>query len=202
MSKNITNEQAIHSVPPNIPQRGNWFSKSLGKLILLVLGWRLVGRIPNIKKCVLVLAPHTSNWDFVIALATYFKLGLHTHWFGKHTLFKGLFGRFLRYIGGIPVARHTQHGFVQQLVDQFNKRDKMMLAVTPEGTRKKTKEWKKGFYYIASGANVPIFLVSFDYHKKELRFGPTVMPNGNYEEQSAEIRQFYADKTPKKKDFY
>lgn len=189
-------------LPVNVPSRGNRFSRGLGKLCLWLMGWKLTGVFPNHKKLVLIVAPHTSNWDFVIGIATYLAIGLRAHWFGKHTLFSGVFGRLLKWMGGIPVQRTMKHGFVEQLVEKFNQADQMVLGLSPEGTRKKTQAWKKGYYYIAHGAHVPILLISLDYTKKEFEFGPVVWPDGDYEKQTEEIMKYYHTKTPKKPELF
>jgi len=199
-----SNVHSYHApeVPPRLPRRGNWLSRSIGKFFLLLLRWKGVGELPNVNKCVLIVAPHTSNWDFVIGISIYLAYGIDGHWFGKHTIFKSTFGKLLKWLGGIPVERKAQHGFVEQLIEMFKESDQMILALSPEGTRKKTKHWKKGYYYIALGAKVPIFLVSLDYKRRELEFGPLITPNGNYEEQAAEIKAYYNTKTPKKPDLF
>jgi len=190
-----------YKLPPNVPARGNWFSRGVGRFLLWCLGWKAQGVIPDVKKLVLIVAPHTSNWDFVVGVACYLAYGLRASWFGKHTIFRWPFGYFLSWLGGIPVKRSSRHGFVDQLVDRFKKSDGMVLALSPEGTRKKT-EWKKGFYYIALGADVPILLVSLDFPSKTLEFGPIVRPDGNYQAQLEEMMAYFKSKTARRPDLF
>jgi len=189
-------------LPPDIPSRGNAFSRGTGRLLLWAMGWKITGAFPNEKKMVIIVAPHTSNWDFVIAIATYLAIGLRATWFGKHTIFISIFGRFLRWLGGIPVKRAENHGFVSQISDAFDKTDSMVLALSPEGTRKKTQTWKKGFYYIALKAHVPILLISLDFSKKHLEAGPLIIPDGDYDRQIKEMKSYFQNKTPRKPSMY
>jgi 1-acyl-sn-glycerol-3-phosphate acyltransferase len=195
-------EEAIRSLPPEVPQQGNAFTRGLGRLVLALLGWRLVGTIPNQKKMILCVAPHTSNWDFVLGIATYLALGLKANWFGKHTIFRWPFGWLLRSLGGIPVQRRNKHGFVGQMVEQFHQRDHLVFALAPEGTRKPTETFKTGFYHIGLGANVPLVPVGMDYRKKSLVFGPALMPTGDYEGQCREMMSFFRAVVPRKPDHF
>lgn len=161
-----------------------------------LLGWKVVGKAPAEKKCILIAAPHTSNWDFPTMMVVAFVLGLDIHWMGKHTLFpKGPLGAIMRWFGGIPIDRRAKHNTVDQMVEHYRQRDELLVLITPEGTRSKVERWKEGFYHIARGAEVPIYLGFVDVSKKETGLGPAFYPSGDVERDIAEIRRFYEGKT-------
>ena len=145
-------------------------------------------------KCVLIGAPHTSNWDFPIALLLMRVIGIEGHWIAKHTVFRWPAGWLMRRLGGLPVDRTASHDFVNQIVGLFEERDRLVITIAPEGTRKKTAHWKTGFYYIALGAGVPIVLGYLDYPSRRGGLGPTLQPCGDLEADLDRIRQFYSDK--------
>lgn len=154
-------------------------------------GWKLVGTPPKEKKFVLVAVPHTSNWDFPITLAMAFLFGFRLSWMGKHTLFKGPMGPIMKWLGGIPVDRSKSNNLVDQVVQKINDLDQCAIAIPPEGTRSRTEKWKTGFYYISTGANVPIGLAFLDYSKKKGGFGPTFYPTGDIEKDIEQMQDFY-----------
>jgi 1-acyl-sn-glycerol-3-phosphate acyltransferase len=144
------------------------------------LGFRFEGEVPDIPKCVTIVAPHTSNWDFVVGLAGMLALGVDFRWLAKHTLFRFPFGRVLRWLGGIAVDRRAAEGVVREVAQHFRTRPQLFLAVTPEGTRKAVERWKSGFYRIALNAGVPILPASFDHSRGVITLWPTLMPTGDY----------------------
>ena len=150
-------------------------------LTLSLAGWRFVSELPNTPKGVAIFGPHTSNWDFLIGMAVVFALELRVAWMGKHTLFRKPFGRIARWLGGIPIDRRASQGMIPRMVAEFGKRDRFLLVIAPEGTRKKVPRWKTGFYYIALEAQVPIFVVGLDYPGKIISFGPLIRPTGDYD---------------------
>jgi 1-acyl-sn-glycerol-3-phosphate acyltransferase len=162
------------------PKRGNSASRALGRAALALLGFRLEGAVPDIPRCVTIVAPHTSNWDFVVGLAGMLALGVDFRWLGKHTLFRFPFGGVLRWLGGIPVDRRAAEGVVREVAQHFRTRPRLYLAVTPEGTRKAVERWKSGFYRIAQNAGVPILPVSFDHARGIITLWPTLTPTGDY----------------------
>lgn len=166
----------------------------LSVVILRLIGWRVVGSVPERSRYVLIGAPHTSNWDFVLMLLAMLKVGMDPHWLGKKNLFAFPFGGFMRWLGGIPVDRSKSNNLVDQLVEQFGRRDELILLIPPEGTRAKVERWKSGFYYVAQGAGVPILLGFIDSSRKEMGFGPLFHPTGDYDADLVRIREFYADK--------
>lgn len=154
-------------------------------------GWRVEGRPPEEDKFVVIGAPHTSNWDFPLALATAFLLRLDITWLGKDSLFKGPLDPVMRWFGGLPVNRSKSSNVVQFTIDAFRCHDHLIVAIAPEGTRSRVKEWKKGFYHIAYGAGVPICRGYFDYDRRVIGFGPTFNPTGDVEKDMVEIQAFY-----------
>ena len=177
-----------------IPRRGTWLSRACGRGVLALLGWRVTGAFPDEPKIVMIGAPHTSNWDFVVALAAAFSLRLGFSWVGKHLLFRPPVRWFFRWLGGIPVDRRASHGFVQQMVDEFERRTQFLLAIAPEGTRKAVDRWKTGFYHIAVGARVPILVVTFDNARKTIHIGPTLTPSGDLAADMDRILGLYTER--------
>ncbi|MBW6459306.1 MAG: lysophospholipid acyltransferase family protein [Bacteroidales bacterium] len=168
------------------------------RFVLKLMGWKINGVIPpGTEKCVIIAAPHTSYWDFVIGRLAYWQLGIKAHFLIKKELFKFPLKRLILNMGGIPVNRGKSNKMVDQIVDIINRSDSFYLVITPEGTRKPVRHWKKGFYYIALQAQVPIALGYIDYAKKEGGVGKVIYPNGNIDEQMIEIMSFYRGMTPK-----
>lgn len=177
---------------PQLPRRGNRFTRALAVLFMALIGWRVTGGLPNLDKFIIVGAPHTSNWDFVLVMATATAVGVRISWMGKHSLFRGPMNPVFRWMGGIPINRQATQGVVGENVRAFHGRDKLVLCITPEGTRSKVREWRSGFYQIALGAGVPILLAAFDYTHKAVALGPVIEPTGNYEADLAQIKAHYA----------
>jgi 1-acyl-sn-glycerol-3-phosphate acyltransferase len=172
------------------------WSKIAGAIMAL-FGWHVVGSVPNINKYEIVAAHHTSNWDGLLLVLASFVLKIRVHWMVKHTLMKPPLGWLLRALGGISINRTASHGAVEQMVDEFNRHDKMILILSPEGTRKKVSRWKRGFYHIAKGANVPMVLAAPDYKRKQVIIGPMLVPSGDLEADLVPMRAFFSDKTPR-----
>ncbi|WP_164118213.1 lysophospholipid acyltransferase family protein [Sphingorhabdus sp. Alg239-R122] len=162
--------------------------------------WTAVGEIPEPRRFVIVAAPHTSNWDFLYFIGLTGALGIHSHFMAKSSLFKWPFRNFLLQMGGIPVKRKSSHNYVQQMIDEFGRRDEFILTIAPEGTRSNVKQWRTGFYHIAHGAGVPIVVGMMDYGKKTGGLGAVVMPTGDYEADMKKIGAFYNSVTPRHPD--
>jgi len=162
--------------------------------------WRFAGDVPDLGKCVMVGAPHTSNWDAYYGLAVILALGLRWHWMAKAAVFKSPFRRLLIWLGGIPVDRSAQHGVVGQIVAEFKKRDKFVLVITPEGTRRRVERWKTGFYYIALQAQVPIVPAFLDYSRRNMGFGPVIHPSGDLPRDMRKLETFFRDMKGKRPD--
>ena len=159
-----------------------------------LFGWRIeFDDVPNLPKLMLVGAPHTSNWDFVLTLATFFALSVKISWMAKHTFFRWPFKGVLAWLGGVPVDRtNRDEGIVDQTIRAFESHDKFVIAIMPEGTRSKTHKWKTGFYHIARGAKVPIVLIRFDYGRKVMGIGPTIEPSGDAAADMVHIQSIFA----------
>jgi 1-acyl-sn-glycerol-3-phosphate acyltransferase len=165
--------------------------KNLSKKILKWCGWEINNEVEIPNKCVICIAPHTSNWDFVWGNLFNKAMRAKAHFFIKKEWFKFPLGNFMRALGGIPVDRSKKTSLTDQIAEEFKKHEKFQLGITPEGTRKYNPDWKKGFYFIAYKANVPIILATLDYEKKELGYKKIVIPSGNYEDDIIEIKNFY-----------
>lgn len=160
-------------------------------LYLKAAGWRLTGDAADARRCVMIAAPHTSNWDLPMTLAIVFAFRIKVYFLAKHTLFIPPFGLFLRWLGGIPVNRSKSNNLVAQAVDLFSTNDNLILLVPPEGTRSQVRYWKSGFYHIACGARVPIALGFIDFKRKVAGLGGLFIPNGNFDRDLVRIQAFY-----------
>jgi 1-acyl-sn-glycerol-3-phosphate acyltransferase len=155
-------------------------------------GWKVVGTIPpGVTKAVVVAAPHTSNWDFVYALATFRILNLEVNYLAKKELFKFPLKYLLEGTGGIPVIRSRSLNQVDAMIRMFREKEHLYLLAAAEGTRKKVTKWKSGFYHVALGAGVPVLLGYLDYKNKLAGFGPVIRLTGTKERDMSEIREFY-----------
>lgn len=159
-------------VGAGIPRTHGPIARAIGHLWLRVGRWRLAGALPDIPQAIIIVAPHTSNWDFTLGLAIKFLLRLEARWLGKDALFRSPLGGFFRAIGGIAVDRSTANNMVQASVDAFARTPQMLLVLSPEGTRTARMTWKSGFYHIARGARVPVVPVAFDWPRKVVTFFP------------------------------
>ena len=172
--------------------------RALGKLVLALSGWKIAGQLPEREKYVLIAAPHTSNWDLVYMLAIAFVLDMKINWMGKDSLFKPPFGFILSWLGGVAIDRSKTNNVVQAMADEFTKRDRLILAVPPSGTRGRRDHWKSGFYHIAKTAQVPIVMGYLDYETKTGGFGPNhLVPGDDLTADMDQIRAFYAQQSGK-----
>ena len=172
----------------------NTVLRGLSLAILKLPGWRVEGHFPaDCPKCVVIAAPHTSNWDLPNTLMAGFALRAKLYWMGKRSIFRPPFGAFMRWLGGIAVNREKSNNLVAASVEAIRAaRGSLQLVVPPEGTRSKVRYWKTGFYYIAHGAGVPIVLSYMDYARKVSGIGPVFHPTGDIERDMATIKAFYA----------
>ena len=177
----------------SLPKRGNRWTRAFVHGLMSICGWHIVGTPPNVPKAILIGAPHTSNWDFLLSIGTSSALGLRMSWMAKHTFVDGPGKRLWHWLGGIPVDRRATHGAVGEVVEAFNNHDQLLVAITPEGSRSGAKGWKSGFYHIARGANVPILPIVFDYEHKEVRILEPFMPTDNKEQDIAILQTLYKD---------
>jgi len=164
---------------------------------LRLTGWTLDGQAPaGHPKCVLIAAPHTSNWDLPYTLMVAFALRMNIHWMGKRQIFRWPFGGLMRWLGGIAVDRSQSTNLVAASAKALRDAEgSVHLVIPPEGTRSQTRHWKTGFYWIAHGAGVPIMLGYLDFAKKEGGFDRMFWPTGDIDKDMVEIKQFYAGVT-------
>ena len=168
--------------------------RGLSEFYLRLYRWHVVGQLPDIPKFVIVGAPHTSNWDFVMFLALAFVLKGDLRYMGKKELFYPPYGWFFRWCGGVPVDRSKPHGLVEQTVQAIQESDRFQLVITPEGTRKKVGKWKQGFYHIAKQADIPVVTGFVDSRTKTCGIGPTFTLTDDMETDIKSMQSFFKDK--------
>lgn len=168
--------------------------------ILRLIGWRIEGALPDLPKFIVIGVYHTSNWDFPLTMLLAFAYRTPIRFMAKDSLFRWPMGPLFRWFGGILIDRSQAHGVVAQSIEAFNKAERLVMVIAPEGTRKKVAAWKKGFYHIALGANVPIQLAFLDYPRKVGGMGPVIIPTGDMEADMVRIREFYATITARHPD--
>jgi len=154
-------------------------------------GWRLTGEFPNEPKLMVALAPHTSNWDFVYAMPVIMALGIKVSFLMKKEAFIWPLGNLFSWWGGIPINRTAAGDMVEQVADWYESHDQVWVAITPEGTRKKNDQWKSGFLRIAYRAQVPVFLMAWDYPSKRMHCDKLFMPTGDHAADLEEIKQYF-----------
>lgn len=162
--------------------------------VMRALGWRVNGYLPDLPKMVVIGAPHTSNWDFFLFLGAIHYLGVQVRFLGKHTLFRWPFGAMFRKVGGIPVDRDQPGGIVKQVEDAFARHERMILVITPEGTRRAAPHWKSGFIEIAERAEVPVVLAGVDAQHKVVVISRAYQVGDDRHRFMDEVRAFLADK--------
>jgi 1-acyl-sn-glycerol-3-phosphate acyltransferase len=170
--------------------------RRLATLALRTLGWRIEGDVPLARKFVLVCAPHTSRWDLSLTLLTGMAIGVRIHWLGKHTLFWGPNGWFLTWLGGVPVDRSGGKEAVPQIARRFAERDDLVLAISPEGAKRRKDYWRSGFWYVALAAGVPLVVASLDWSTRVCRVGPVLVP-GEIATDMERIREALAHVVPR-----
>ncbi|WP_299621735.1 1-acyl-sn-glycerol-3-phosphate acyltransferase [uncultured Tenacibaculum sp.] len=164
-----------------------------------ILGWKIVGAFPkDLKKYIIIGAPHTSWKDFPIAILTRNVIQIPIDFVGKASLFKPPFGFIYRWLGGTPVDRTKSNNFVDSVVQIYNEKEEFRLALSPEGTRKYTKKWKTGFYYIAKGANIPVVMFAFDFKNKQIVVAEPYHVTDSIEKDFDAFLEFYKDIVPAK----
>ena len=171
--------------------------QSTASFLLKLCGWKASISVQIPKKCILIGAPHTTNWDFPWTLLGLASMGIRFNWVAKHTLFFWPLGPLLKSIGGIPVDRSQGTTFLIRCIDLYDKRDNLALAIAPEGTRSKTKYWKTGFYTIAQRAEVPICLGYIDYPSKTIGIDQLITPSGDIDRDFEIIANYYLGKKGK-----
>ena len=178
-------------------RRAGLFSRFCRALLQLA-GWKVVLVRPPGPKAVVIVYPHTSNWDFIVGILARYAIAIPFRFVGKDTLFRWPFGGLFRRLGGIPVNRRQSTGFVGGLIEAFDKADSLYLAIAPEGTRRRIDHWKSGFYRVALAANVPLGLAFIDYSRREVGIEAWLSLSGNEAEDLARIRAGYSNKRGKR----
>ena len=170
----------------------NWAYKLLERN-----GWtiNLVQKLPS--KCVICVAPHTSNWDFIIGILVKFALDIKANFFMKKEWFFFPMGCLMRSLGGIAIQRNKKLKMTDQMAAEFAKHDTLCVAITPEGTRSYNPDWKKGFYFIAEKAGIPIVFAALDFKKKEIKLGDQFIPTGNVDTDMIQIKAYFKDANAK-----
>ncbi|PHS60055.1 MAG: acyltransferase [Alcanivorax sp.] len=180
-----------------VPRRGSAPMAWLGRWILRAIGWKVVGRLPDIPRAVMIAAPHTSNYDGLVGISAIQSLRLDIRFMAKHTLFRGAIGVLLKALGGIPVHRGRAGGLVEETQRVLAAGDPFWLGITPEGTRTGAREWKTGFYRIALALKLPIIVVTFCYRRKEARILDAFWPTGDVEKDLEAIYALLDDVEPR-----
>lgn len=179
-------------LPPQMPRLHDGWRRKLCRSVLRLCGWRFVGPFPDVARAVLIAAPHSSWWDGVWGLLLKVGVGADVKFMAKQELFRGPLGGVLRRVGGMPIDRSATKGVVEQMVDQFARRDAFWLGIAPEGTRKAVKRWKSGFWHIAHDAGVPIVTAYFNYADKTIGIGPLFQLSDDLDADLLRLREFYA----------
>ena len=172
----------------------------IAMFFLKILGWKKVGSLPDTSKYVIVIAPHTSNWDVFYGVILTFAFKLDVYFMAKKELFQWPFGPIVKLLGGMPIDRSASGNTVDHVIRKYAEHERLVIAIAPEGTRSKEKYWKTGFYHIAAGARVPILLGYLDYATKTGGAGPLIMPSGVIEKDMQTIGKFYGTVTGKYAD--
>lgn len=173
-----------------LPQRGNRPGMLTAQMLMRFFGWGIEGNFPDEKRLVVIVAPHTSNWDFIIGVAAIYALNIKVKFLAKHTLFGWPLGVIMRALGGMPVDRSQPNGVVGEVIADFGRYDRLALAITPEGTRKRGVRWKEGFYHIAHGVHAPVVPVTFDYRARRIFIGAPLYPTGDVQAEIDILKQF------------
>lgn len=178
----------------HMPQMGNALTRWIGRVILKLLGWKLTGQLPNEKKVVIIGAPHTSNWDLIIAMAAMLSVGLRFSWMMKKQAFFWPLGPLWKAMGGIPIDRSSKNDVTTQMADWFNANDKAWVGITPEGTRSKVAKFKKGYLRIAYAAQASVFVIGLHAPTKEVVLDKVWKLTYDTEKDNKKIKAYY-DKT-------
>ena len=181
----------VPELPACLPHRGNAFSRATARALLALGGWRIEGEFPARPKMVAIVAPHTSNWDFILGIAAVFAIGIRVRFLGKHTLFNPWTGWLMRWLGGTPVIREAPQGAVAQAVALIESEPAVFLAIAPAGTRKRGAPWRSGFYHIARDARLPILPIAFDGARRAVRLLPPFETSGDFDADLPRLQALY-----------
>ena len=179
-------------IPERLRGKRSILLRKIARFGINISGWTIKGSVPDEERIVIIAAPHTSNWDFVLAMLAIFGLNIKLRWLGKHSIFKPGFKNFFKWLGGIPVYRDNPSNLIDNVVKIVKKEKSIVIAMTPEGTRKKVKRWKTGFLRIAKQTHSKILLISIDAPTKSIEIGKIFNPTGNSEDDLAFIQKYYS----------
>jgi len=186
-----TGKTSQDQVPEHL--RGGWggFFQWLGKAVLSSIGWRVTGNIPNEERLLIIAAPHTSNWDFILGISALFALNVNIKWLGKNSLFIPGIAWFFKWLGGIPVNRENPNLLIDYVVKTVEKEKGLIIGIAPEGSRKKVDRWKSGFLRIAKQTDAKILFLSIDAPSKKLKIGEIFEPSGDNEKDIKFVMNYF-----------
>ena len=180
-----------------LPRGGNFLTRWLGRLVFSAFGWKIEGEFPNREKAIVALVPHSSNIDFFLAAAFIWGTGMRASFLVKHTVFWFPLGIIIRVLGGIPVDRTRANGLVADVIRQFQEKSKLVVGLTPSGTRKPVREWKDGIARIAAATKVPIVPVVMNYRTKTVHLAPLIEAVNEVGEIMSQVRAQAAHGVPR-----
>lgn len=181
----------VPQMPPRVPKGGNAFTRWVGRAVLRLLGWRVTGNLPDEPRFIAIAAPHTSNWDWAVAMAALLALGIRINYMIKDSAFVWPLSLVLRATGGIPTNRAAPAGMVEDVAERLLDTPEIIMVITPEGTRRRVERWKTGFLRIAALAQLPVVQVSWHYPGKLIHLGPVAELSGDLDTDIAAIRAYY-----------
>jgi len=188
----------VIEIGARVPRTSHPLLSRIAQRLLALGGWRLDIHIPDEPRLMVLAAPHTSNWDGLLAMVAIVALQIRLALFIKHTAFEGVLGGPLRKFGALPIDRRAPGGVVGQTIQAFREREQLLIGMAPEGTRKPVEKWKRGFYLIADAAQVPVVCAYVDFGRKVIGTGLVLRTTGDYARDLAEIQAFYRTITPKR----
>lgn len=184
-------QEVVPQLPPNVPKMGNALTRWFGRVMLRLCRWRVVGGLPDIPKFIVIAAPHTSNWDWLVAMFALLGLGVRINYLIKNTAFFWPLSVVLRITGGVPVDRSAPAGMVEDVARRIEANHEIIVVITPEGTRRRVEAWKTGFLRLAKATALPIVQVSWDYPSRTITLGPVAELSGDLEVDMQRIRDYY-----------
>lgn len=184
-------DDVVPELPPGIPRLGTTYTRRAACALLRWLGWRVTGNLPDRPRLIVIAAPHTSNWDWVIAMVAMLALGIRINYLIKDSVFVWPLSVILRASGGIPIDRGSPAGLVEDVVARLRAAERIVMVITPEGTRSRVTTWKTGFLRIAELAGVPVVQVAWHYPARQIHLGPVADLSGDHERDIARIRAWY-----------
>ncbi len=190
--------QPIKQLPNNIPRANNVLAAWFAQQALRISGWQVVGVIPDEPKLIFAVAPHTSNWDFILGLLVKYAFNLKVNFLGKDSIFVWPFSIWLKSVGGIAVERSNAHGVVKQIVKEFSQQPQLILGLAPEGTRSKVGKWKTGFLHIAKQANIPVVPVQLNFKHKQVMFFEKRMITAAIDDELQQMQNLFSADCAKK----